>query len=167
MSYANFLAANSRNLIVFIAKLQPLNGQDIGGRLYNYLLGLWNPEVQSRIHKGCPIIHILSRINPIPRVDTYIWPSPHLCLLDNHFDYIRWPVQTMKFLIVEPSPLPILYIHCLFILKYIKNYKSCWRYFKKAFGEWLIIINKWKDGLKPIAKYQLYAKTFDWRKRDV
>ena len=26
----------------------------------------------------------------------------------NHPDYIRWAVQTMKFLIVEPSPLPIL-----------------------------------------------------------
>ena len=26
----------------------------------------------------------------------------------NHPDYIRWTVQTMRFLIVEPSPLPIL-----------------------------------------------------------
>ena len=25
----------------------------------------------------------------------------------NHPDYIRWTIQTMKFLIVEPSPLPI------------------------------------------------------------
>ena len=31
----------------------------------------------------------------------------HLSLLHNHSDYIRWTVQTMKFLIVEPSPLPI------------------------------------------------------------
>ena len=28
-----------------------------------------------------------------------------------HPDYIRWTVQTMKFLIVEPSPLPILIPH--------------------------------------------------------
>ena len=28
-------------------------------------LGLWNPEVQGHIHKGSPIIRILSRINPI------------------------------------------------------------------------------------------------------
>ena len=28
------------------------------------------PEVQCRIHKGSPIIPILSRINPIPRIDT-------------------------------------------------------------------------------------------------
>ena len=27
----------------------------------------------------------------------------------NHSDYIRWTVQTMKFLIGEPSPLPILF----------------------------------------------------------
>ena len=32
-----------------------------------------NPEVQCRIHKGSPIIPILSRINPIPRIDTYLF----------------------------------------------------------------------------------------------
>ena len=37
-------------------------------QLTNYLQGLWNPEVQSRIHKGSPIIDILSRINPIIRI---------------------------------------------------------------------------------------------------
>ena len=35
--------------------------------------GLWNPEVQYRIHKGCPIIPIQSRINPISRIDTYLF----------------------------------------------------------------------------------------------
>ena len=32
-----------------------------------------NPEVQCRIHKGSPIIPILSRINPIPHIDTYLF----------------------------------------------------------------------------------------------
>ena len=30
-------------------------------------------KVQCRIHKGSPIIPILSRINPIPRTDTYLF----------------------------------------------------------------------------------------------
>ena len=34
---------------------------------------LWNPEVQCHIHKGSPIIPILSRINPIPRIDTHFF----------------------------------------------------------------------------------------------
>ena len=39
----------------------------------NYLYFLRNPEVQCRIHKGSPIITILSRINPIPRIDTNLF----------------------------------------------------------------------------------------------
>ena len=35
------------------------------------------------------------------------WPT-HLNILDNRPDYIRRTIQTMKFLIVETSPLPIL-----------------------------------------------------------
>ena len=38
----------------------------------NQLHGLWNPEVQCRIHKGSPIIHIPSRLNLIPSIDTYL-----------------------------------------------------------------------------------------------
>ena len=37
----------------------------------NQLHGLWNPEVQCCIHKVSPII--LSRINPIPHIDTYFF----------------------------------------------------------------------------------------------
>ena len=32
-----------------------------------------NPEVQYRIHNGSPITPILSRINPIPHIDTYFF----------------------------------------------------------------------------------------------
>ena len=35
-------------------------------------------------------------------------PCPSQSSRFNHPDYIKWTVQTMKFLIVEPSPLPIL-----------------------------------------------------------
>ena len=35
--------------------------------------GLWNPEVQFRILKGCRIIPILIWINRIPRIDTYLY----------------------------------------------------------------------------------------------
>jgi len=41
--------------------------------IYIKLHGLWNPEVQCRIHKGSPIIPIQNRINPIPRIDTYFF----------------------------------------------------------------------------------------------
>ena len=41
--------------------------------LTNSLCGLWNQEVQCRIHKGSPIIPILSRVNAIPLTDTYVF----------------------------------------------------------------------------------------------
>jgi len=37
------------------------------------LHGLWNPEVQCTIYKGSPVIPILARINPIPRIDIYFF----------------------------------------------------------------------------------------------
>ena len=53
-------------------------------------------ELVINYEKGSPIIPIVSRINPIPRIDSYffrsilIWSS-HLRLgLFNHHDYIRW-----------------------------------------------------------------------------
>ena len=39
----------------------------------NYLHGICNPEDQCRIHKGSSIISIMSKINPIPRIDTYFF----------------------------------------------------------------------------------------------
>jgi hypothetical protein len=41
--------------------------------LTNQLHGLWKPEVQCCINKGFPIIPILGRINPTPRIDTYFF----------------------------------------------------------------------------------------------
>ena len=41
--------------------------------IINYLNGLWNAEVQCRIHKGSPLILILSLIDPITRIDTYLF----------------------------------------------------------------------------------------------
>ena len=37
------------------------------------LTNLWNSEVQCHIHKGSPVIPILSRINSIPHIDTYLF----------------------------------------------------------------------------------------------
>ena len=93
----------------------------------NKLLALWNPELQC----CSPIIPIQSRMNSIPRMDTYFFkihsnivlpstprtptffhsgymtcPSQSSRLI--HSNYIRWTVQIMKFLIVKPSLLPIL-----------------------------------------------------------
>jgi hypothetical protein len=42
-------------------------------QLTNQLHALWNPEVQCRTHKVSPIVPILSRINHIPRIDTYFF----------------------------------------------------------------------------------------------
>ena len=39
--------------------------------LFDY--GLWNPEVQCRIHKSSLIIPIVGRINRVPRIDTYFF----------------------------------------------------------------------------------------------
>ena len=53
-------------------------------------------------------------------------PCPSQSFRFNHPDYIRWTVQTMKFLIMEPPPLPILipigpkYLPLTF-------YKTCWQ----------------------------------------
>ena len=91
------------------------------------------PGGQSRIHKGSPIILIISQINWILPISlrSVLIVSSHLCLQKFSFllvlkeilffsilntlpaqfnlpDYIRWTVQTMNFHIMEPSSLPIL-----------------------------------------------------------
>ena len=48
----------------------------------NKLHVLWNTEVQCRIHKGSPIIPILSRINPIPRMIPI--PLRSIVILSSH-----------------------------------------------------------------------------------
>ena len=70
-----------------------------------YLLRLMKPEVQCRIHKGSPIISILSRINPTTRIDTYLFKfhsniAFHLCLglLKGLFP-VGLPVKILKALL--------------------------------------------------------------------
>ena len=41
----------------------------------DYPQSLWNPEVQCRIHKGSPIIHIMSQMDLIPPFDNYFFKS--------------------------------------------------------------------------------------------
>ena len=67
----------------------------------NKLRGLWNPEVQCRFHKGSPIIPILSRINSVPRIDTYFFKvhsiSSHLRLvLPNGIFLVGLPIKILK-----------------------------------------------------------------------
>ena len=45
---------------------------------------LCNPEAQCRIHKGSPKIPILSRTNPIPRIDTYHISLRSIRILSSH-----------------------------------------------------------------------------------
>jgi hypothetical protein len=35
--------------------------------------GLWDPDLQCRIHEDSPVFPILSRINPIPYIDTHFF----------------------------------------------------------------------------------------------
>ena len=62
--------------------------------------GLWNPEVQCRIHKGSPIIPILSRINPISRIDTYLFKvHSNIVLPSTPRPPVGLPVRILKALL--------------------------------------------------------------------
>ena len=66
---------------------------------------LWNPEVQCSIHKGPPIIPILSQINPILQIDTYFFkihsniPSRLRLSLPKGFFPVDDPVKMLKALL--------------------------------------------------------------------
>ena len=65
---------------------------------------LWLGLPKSLCPVGLPV-KILEALLPSSILAT--WPCPSQSSRFNHPDYIRWTVQTMKFLIVNPSPLPI------------------------------------------------------------
>ena len=111
----NFLTCSFK--IWFYYRLKSINRE-----LITWLLKPGGSIPQS---KRLPIIPTLSQINPIPHIDNYFFNIhsnivlPYMPKLSKitptffhsrfyHPDYIRWTVQTMKFLIVKPSPLPIL-----------------------------------------------------------
>ena len=58
-----------------------------------------NPEIQSRINKGCPIIPILSRISPVTSINTYLFKIHqniilHLSLgLPGSLFPVSWPAK--------------------------------------------------------------------------
>ena len=62
----------------------------------NKIHGLWNTEVQCRIHKGSPIISDLSRFNPIPLIDTHFFTvHPNIFLVSSIFP-VGLPVTILK-----------------------------------------------------------------------
>ena len=68
-----------------------------------YIYALENPEVQCGIHNGSPKIHILSLVNPIPRIDTHFFKlyfklSSHLHLgLPIGLFPVGLPVKILQF----------------------------------------------------------------------
>ena len=90
--------------------------------------GLLNLEIQCRIYKGPPIIIILSRINPIPRIDTYSLRS--ITILSSHirlglpkgFFPVGLPVKILKALL--PSSILTTCPAHLNLLKSKQSYSS-------------------------------------------
>ena len=100
------------------------DNEQITGRNQNH--GLWNPEVQCRIHKGSPTIPILRRINPIPHIEisskSILILSSHLCLgLPKCIFLAGVPVKILKALLPSilttwPAHLSLLDLITLIIL---------------------------------------------------
>ena len=80
-----------------------LNLTDLSGRLYVYIYKascLMELGVQCRIHKGSPVIPILSRLNLIPNIATYIFKIHSILIVSSH---LRLDLPTGLF----PVGLPI------------------------------------------------------------
>ena len=86
-----------------------------------YLHGLRNPEVQCRIQKNSPIILILSRINPIPRIDTNLFKVHSNIALPS----TPWPPQRSLSCRFTLTPLHIT-IHWKYTFRPFIFHKRCW-----------------------------------------
>ena len=60
------------------------------------VIGLCNPEVQFRIHKGFPIIPVLSWLNPIPHIDTYFFRIHSNIVIPKDLFPMGVPVKILK-----------------------------------------------------------------------